>query len=105
MKLAKGMTFQRIINFLRYIKEDQDVLAVKLINEDLDEGTDLAELLQVKEDGFGYSLDVKRISEDTFKIKFGCQAGPTAGDGGEWTVSYNKDDNVVECNAGSSWMS
>ncbi len=105
MKKIKGLAVQRIINFLRYIREDQDVLAVKLVNEELDKGADLVDLLKKEPGGSGYSLGVKKISEDVYKIKFECVAGPDAGDGGEWIVRYDSSDNVVACDSGLMWIS
>lgn len=100
------MTNQRIINFLRYLnKEDKGILAIKLINGELDKGVDLDLILKKDAKGFGYSLRAIKISEDKYKIEFGCQAGPLAGDGGEWEVIFDGSDNVIECGIVETWES
>jgi hypothetical protein len=39
-------------------------------------------------DIYGYSLTAERLSDSKFQIDFGCQAGPTTGDGGTWEVTF-----------------
>ena len=96
-----------MIDFLHHISksEKDNILAVKLINERIQEGESLQEIFREKS---GFSLCSHKISdnEDTkYKIKFGCSAGSEAGDGGEWEVVFDKDDNIKECNQIGQWIS
>ena len=102
MKKKYDLTHKRIINFLRHIKDTADILAVELINEQLDKNKSLNDILK-KENGF--FVNSRKISDNKYKIEFGCQAGPEAGDGGKWTVSFDEKDNVVECGVVDTWMS
>jgi len=100
-----NMTNKRLINFLRYIKKDNEVSAVEMINAELDKGVDLDLILKKDSDGFGYSLYARKISGDKYIIELGFQAGPLAGDGGEWEVTFDGYDKVVECISESTWIS
>ena len=84
------LTDERLLTFLRSVRDSGHVFAVKLINADLDEGQDLDSIFYTGEE-YGFSLSVKQISEAEFQISFGCQAGPAAGDGGRWLVSFDGD--------------
>ncbi|MDI6699322.1 MAG: hypothetical protein QME85_10365 [Candidatus Saccharicenans sp.] len=102
---------KRLINFLRFINEKSskgefmfDVLAVKLINEKLDRGQSLDELFDEDSD-FGYQLRVFKYNELHYRIEFGCQAGPMAGDGATWDVWFNQDGSVSSAEMISFWIS
>lgn len=56
-------------------------------------------------DESGYSLSVDRVSPTMFLIACGCQAAPLAGDGGEWTVRFDADGQVVSVEPGLCWTS
>jgi len=105
MNKTNDLKKERIINFLRYIKKDNDVFAVEIINTQLDKGMELDLIFKKDANGFGYSLSAKKLSEDKYKIEFGCQAGPLAGDGGEWEVSFDGGDKVMVCSGGKTWIS
>lgn len=54
---------------------------------------------------FGYSLSIQRAGVRRYSVVFGCQAGPTAGDGGEWMVAFGDEGDVVELSSGHLWIS
>jgi len=93
----------RIVSFLRAVR-GTGCTAVQLINEELDDGKTL-ESVFVTGDQFGYSLSVKRLDEGAFLISFGCQAGPLAGDGGEWEVRFDENGAVMSTEPGTFWVS
>ncbi len=72
--------------------------------ESLKKGDSLDSLLK-KHNGYGYSLKIANLSGAKCKIEFGCQVDMTAGDGGEWTVSFDKDDKVSKCVTDDQWIS
>jgi len=96
---------ERLVAFLQAASnmENCDVLGVELICKALDEGKSLDEIFYNGDD-FGYLLSVERTSGSEFKIDFGCQAGPLAGDGGEWWVSF-AGDRVQSISGGGTWIS
>lgn len=93
---------ERLTAFFRAIRENGDVIAVKLINEHLDKGEQLDDIFYTGE-GYGYSISVKKISQSSFVITFGCVAGHDAGDGGNWQVSF-AGDRVHSVHGGISWI-
>jgi len=94
----------RLIAFLRkvYQQQEDEVLAVELINNELDTEKNLDDILYSRDD-YGYLLSVKQISESEFQITFGCQPGRDVGDCGEWVVSF--DGNTVDAlSGGLKWI-
>ena len=94
----------RFIGFARAIRESAHCLAVQLMNEGLDEGRGVDGLFFTGEE-FGYQLSVTRLAHLEFRIEFGCQAGPLAGDGGEWDVLFDAEGSVSRVTGGGSWIS
>jgi hypothetical protein len=93
----------RLENFLRAIRSDgASCLAVRLINEELDQGKDPAAVL-LDGDEYGYSLHVKGRGR-RFRIEFGCCPGPMLGDGGSWNVEFDQAGAVVRCEGDVMWM-
>jgi len=78
---------ERLIAFFRAIRGKTRVLAIKLINDDLDQGKRLNEIFYTGED-YGFHLSGKRRSESRYEISFRCLAGPLAGDGGSWEILF-----------------
>jgi hypothetical protein len=93
----------RLTAFLKAIRSPREVLAAKLINDDLDKGERLDDIFYTG-DEYGYLLSVTRESESRFEISFGCAAGSLAGDGGEWQVSFDGDA-VQSVSGGGFWIS
>ena len=93
-----------LIEFFRTVRPDNEVLAVRLINEHLDKGRTLDEIL-LDNAGYGFLLSVERLSDAAFRISFGCQAGPLAGDGGVWNVAFDDRGNVSSLSGGLTWIS
>lgn len=94
----------RFLAFVRAIRPNSAVTAVDLSNEELDAGAKVEDLFFTGED-FGYMLTVTRRGKKRFKIDFGCQAAPLAGDGGEWIARFNEEGQVIEIIGGVLWMS
>lgn len=94
---------ERLIAFFRAAGKVDAVTALTLINEQLDEGQSLDEIF-FTEWREGYELSAVRIGDSTFKIAFGCHAGPLAGDGGEWRVAFVGND-VRALLGGTYWIS
>jgi len=100
----KKISDTRLIAFLRAArKTSSGVLAVSLACDAFDEGKSLDDLFY-DGDIYGYSLRVMLQDEDTYRIEFGCQAGPTAGDGGTWTVAFEGDE-VMSIRGGMTYIS
>ena len=92
----------RFLNFIRAVRGD-NCFAVELINNALDEGSDVfSELCGGDQSGFFLVVTGRA---PTFLIEFGCSPGPLVGDGGEWTVEFNDDDTVRSIQSGSQWTS
>ena len=102
-KARSRISDKQLTEFFRSIRNG-GVLAARLINDQLDQGKSLDEIFYTG-DGYGYSLDVKRLSGSRFAISFGCQAGPTAGDGGGWDVEFDEHGQVVAVDGGVLWVS
>ena len=92
----------RFIAFLRAVREDGGCLAVRLMNERLDEGVAPASCFPKGEE-YGYILEVKELGPLQYRIAFGCVAGPLAGDGGEWEVRFDARGGAVEVVPGVFW--
>lgn len=92
-----NITNERIINFLRYLKENGVITAGSIVNDELDEGKSLSEIFKKDKDGYGFFIKVKNKEINKYKIEFGCQVGPTTGDGAEWEVVFDDKDNIVQC--------
>ena len=99
----KVLGTERLVNFLRTAGAESEPVAVRLANEELDEGRSIETMLFTGE-VHGFSLVVKPITADRFTIGFGCTAGPNAGDGGEWEVSFDENDHVAELKGGVLWI-
>lgn len=95
----------RLLAFFRAVNRmhARGVFAVKLIGDALDIGETLDEIFYDGDD-FGYLLSAEQTSDSTYRIEFGCQAGPDAGDGGEWEVSFAGDE-VLTISGGWTWIS
>jgi hypothetical protein len=55
-------------------------------------------------DIYGYSLTAERLTDSKFRIGFGCRAGPAAGDGETWEVTF-EGDSVHEITNRGIWIS
>jgi hypothetical protein len=102
-KARQLVSDEQLIAFFRAIQGATEVLAVKLINKELDDGMSLDKIFYTGEI-FGYALSIRKLSGSKFKISFGCHAGPDAGDGGEWKVKFNGNE-VVLIEDGIVWIS
>ena len=91
--------------FLRQVRHGPEILACRLVNEALDAGVPLAALFTAEA---GYSATVARAQgapDGEVVICFGCQAGPEAGDGGEWVVTFAPDGSVRQATLTGWWLS
>ena len=97
----------RLISFLcaADLSHGDHVLALRRFKGRCASGTSEA-LDAVFYDGdlYGYSLTAERLADLKFRIDLGCQAGPAAGDGGTWEVTF-EGDSVHEITNGERWIS
>jgi hypothetical protein len=102
--IRKYLSDEQVIIFLKKInKSYNDILAVKLINEELNNNSILDDIFLLDEEGYGYFLNADEKSDNKFKLSFGCYAYHLAGDGGIWDVEFLNDDCKV--NLISEWIS
>ena len=98
----------RLLSFLRWIPQslvpEQEIHCCAMVNEELDAGRTLDELFGVGSVN-GYSLQVEKLSVDTYRIEFGCHAGPMDGDGGEWEVVFTPSGAVAMGRLVGAWLS
>lgn len=93
-KARQLLADEQLIAFFRAIRGDTEVLAVKFINEELDDSVSLDKIFYTGEI-IGYTLSVRKLAgEARFKISFGYAAFE-AGDGGEWKVKFNRNEVVL----------
>jgi hypothetical protein len=102
-KARRLLSDKRLVAFLRKEQEKSSIKAVKLIIEELDSGLTLDEIFYTGGE-FGFTVTVRKISADEFNIEFGCAAGPMAGDGGSWKITFNGDE-VKSVTGESQWIS
>ena len=100
----RKLSDEQLTAFVRAVRDSAGVLAVTLINESLDAGEGLDAIFYDGNES-GFSLSVTRVSNSVFRIRFGCQAGPLAGDGGEWEVAFDPQGRVVSVDPGPCWIS
>ncbi len=94
---------ERLLTFLRALREREDILACKLINEDLDQRKSLDEIFYTGKE-FGFFLEVRGGRDGIFKITFGYAAPPTAGDWGTWKVQFNGDGQIIYMELEDQWI-
>jgi hypothetical protein len=94
----------RFLEFIRAVSSSPGCRAVELIATEIETGAELKDIFFTG-DEFGYWLKAKVLGADRFSIEFGCQAGPLAGDGGEWEVGYNKEGSVHFIDQSTEWIS
>lgn len=102
-RARKKLTDELLLEFLREMGESPDTLAIKLINEALNEGRSLDEIFY-QGGVYGYNLVARDVDENTIELEFGCQAGPLAGDGNYYWLIFD-DDGKVSIEFGSPWQS
>mgnify|MGYP001557520860 CR=1 FL=1 len=91
--------------FLRAALVDSaGILALQLVNDALDRGEPLDTVL-LEGDRHGYWLEAHELEPRRFEVKFGCQPGPMAGDGGKWIVEFDRSGAVVGCHGTDMWIS
>lgn len=106
----KKISDRRLITFFRSIStkidigNQRNIIAVSSVNKNLDSGLMLNEMFYTKNE-YGYSLLISKQSDYLFEIEFGCCVGPTAGDGGKWSVAFNEEDGVESLSGGMTWIS
>ncbi|MFN2111593.1 MAG: hypothetical protein ACK2TT_00595 [Anaerolineales bacterium] len=77
-----------LVDFFRRLKDLPYPRAVSLINQELDEGRTLDEIFS-RQDGFGFYLRAWERDEDTIDLEFGYVAGPLAGDGASYVLTFS----------------
>lgn len=92
-----------LADFFRVMGENPDILAIKLMNDALDEDRSFDEIFY-NGDIYGFFLSAKDIDEQTIELEFGFQAGPLAGDGNTYHLVFAEDD-YYDIYPGSAWIS
>ena len=93
----------RFVAFVEAIPAEPECFAASSMLEELKAGKDVDSLFFTGQpDGFEFSA--RRVGHDRFKIGFGCIAGPTEGDGGEWEVEFGQDDSVARISTLGRWI-
>ena len=104
---------KRVVAFLRAAGAGQPknwgITALRMANDHLDQyGTPRTLFWPWRgypTKGSGYFLQARRTGTDQFRIEFGCVAGPTAGDGGEWDVLFDARHRVKRIDLLLTWVS
>lgn len=97
------ITDKQLVSFFRSISKTDRTLAVRIMNNHLDDGDTLDDVFYTGNE-YGFLLNVKRTSDSGFKIDFGCMAAPLAGDGGKWKVKFDGE-RVVHVEEIATWIS
>ena len=95
---------QRVLAFLRAVRNDGSCKAVGFVNEQLDNGEPLKDIF-FDGDEFGYCMSVKTSGPLLFEVEFGCLVAPLAGDGGTWEVEFDETGAVVQATSTGFWIS
>lgn len=88
-----------IERFLRYVRTDTDIIAVKIANEALDRGESIDQILS-HECGMDISVNANRDGGYDFHVS--CIVGSgneVVGDGGNWRVDVDTDGNIIHAAA------
>ena len=102
-RTRKKNTDELLIEFLRVMGESPDTLAMKFINEALNEAKTLDEIFY-QGGVYGFNLAARDFDESTIELEFGYQVGPLAGDGNYYWLIFDDDGNV-SIEFGSRWES
>lgn len=89
--------------FFNWAASEPEVLACQLMKQHLDAGESLDSIFAEK-GPYGFLLDAEKTGEDDYRITFGCLAGPEAGDGGSWIVSFDEEGEVVAGTMVEGWI-
>ena len=95
---------QRVLAFLRAVRNDGSCKAVGFVNEHLDSGEALEDIF-FDGDEFGYRMSVKTRGQHRFEVEFGCLVAPLAGDGGMWEVEFDESGAVAHVTSTGFWIS
>ncbi len=100
----RGLSDEQLIAFFRAANKQNYVLAVRLFNEELDQHRSLKELLSADANN-GFFLSVESVSGSCYRITFGCQVGPTTGDGGTWEIVFDDLGHPASVECVGQWIS
>ena len=103
-KARRVLGDDRLLVFLRGCREPGCPRACGFVNDQIEKGEGLDSIFYTG-DPFGYRLAVAEVSPNTFRVDFGYQAGPEAGDGGRWIVTFNSDGSIESSTLGEMWIS
>lgn len=84
-----------IESFLRYVRNDTDVIAVKIANQLLDSGKNIEQILNPDH---GLRISVVVSCDGSYGLHVRCIVGSgrdVVGDGGNWQVDFDPDGNVI----------
>ncbi len=103
---------KRVVAFLRAAAAGQaptwGIAALRMAMDQLDQGGSPRRLFWPwrgsPTKGSGFFLKARRIGTDSYRIEFGCVAGPTVGDGGEWDVIFDAGHRVRRIDLILAWV-
>lgn len=84
-----------IESFLRYVRNDTDVIAVKIANQLLDSGKNIEQILNPEH---RLHISVVVSCDGSYGLHVRCIVGSgrdVVGDGGNWQVDFDPDGNVI----------
>lgn len=90
--------------FFEWVASVPGPFACELMKAHLDAGESVDSLFAEK-GPYGFLLDADKTGEVEYRIEFGCLAGPCAGDGGTWIVTFDADGRVVTGTMVENWIS
>jgi hypothetical protein len=91
-----------LMSFFRSIEGNEKITAINNFIEEITKQKSLDEIFYTGEE-FGYTLSIQKKMDETYIIRFGYQAGPLAGDGGEWEVAI-VGQKVVKLTLHTTWI-
>lgn len=109
--VRKRLGDDRIRTFLRAVRSDARVIAIRLANQALDIGGSIDDVFfppigdtQDRRRGeHGLYIESRRKRDGTYRITLGYAGGRLIGDGGTWDVAF-EGDNVASVELYEQWM-
>lgn len=91
-----------LIRFLR-AQQSQNGHAIDFLLEALDKGQSFDALLEPDADGCLFHVYLQQQTAH-WRLRFGCYAGPEAGDGCAWDIKLSPEGDIRALGPGSHWI-
>lgn len=104
-KTIAPLTEKQFLNFLKFVRDRDDVTAVEVFLDDIAKGKTVNEVLAGEQPEKGvmvignpdpYEISVREVAPLKYEIRLGCFPGPECGDEGAWEVTFNGKGEVIE---------